>query len=61
MAWGFRDIGFDELISLIDPANHRSIAVATRLGESLRGETTLSGIPVLIYGIGRHEWEARPS
>jgi RimJ/RimL family protein N-acetyltransferase len=61
MAWGFHEFPFDELISLIDPANHRSIAVATRLGESLRGETTLLGTPVLTYGISRGEWEARQS
>lgn len=61
MGWGFRQFGFDELISLIDPRNHRSIAVATRLGESLRGETTLLGIPVLTYGISRGEWEERQS
>lgn len=30
---GFEQVGFDELISLIDPANTASIAVATRLGE----------------------------
>ena len=59
MSWGFEQVGFDELISLIDPANHRSIAVATRLGESLRSETTLLGTPVLVYGITRAEWEAR--
>jgi RimJ/RimL family protein N-acetyltransferase len=58
MSWGFRQFAFDELISLIDPENQRSIAVATRLGESLRGETTLMGIPVLMYGISRDEWEA---
>jgi RimJ/RimL family protein N-acetyltransferase len=57
MSWGFRELAFDELISLIDPENHRSIAVATRLGESRRGETTLLGTPVLIYGISRGEWE----
>jgi len=61
MAWGFREFPFDELISLIDPANHRSIAVATRLGERLRGETTLLGTPVLTYGISRGEWDARQS
>lgn len=59
MGWGFRELGFDDLISLIDPENHRSIAVATRLGESLRGETTLLGTGVLVYGISRDEWEAR--
>jgi RimJ/RimL family protein N-acetyltransferase len=60
MSWGFEQIGFDELISLIDPENHRSIAVASRLGESLRGETTLLGTTVLIYGISRGAWAARP-
>jgi len=58
MSWGFEHIGFDELISLIDPANQASIAVATRLGESLRGETDLMGNRVLVYGIGRAEWAA---
>jgi RimJ/RimL family protein N-acetyltransferase len=59
MSWGFREFGFDELISLIDPENHRSIAVATRLGESHRGEVDLSGNRVLIYGISRAEWQAK--
>ena len=58
MDWGFQQLRFDDLLSLIDPANQPSIAVATRLGESLRGETDLWGNRVLIYGIGRAEWEA---
>lgn len=56
--WGFEQIGFSDLLSLIDPDNAASIAVATRLGESLRGETDLWGNRVLIYGISRAEWEA---
>lgn len=59
MSWGFRELGIDDLISLIDPANHRSIAVATRLGETHRGETMLRGTSVLLYGISRGEWRAR--
>jgi len=59
MDWGFEQVGFGDLLSLIDPANQPSIAVATRLGESLRGETDLSGNRVLVYGISRTEWEAR--
>ncbi len=59
MGWGFEEIGFDDLISLIDPDNTASIAVATRLGETHRGETELRGHRVLVYGIGRTEWEAR--
>jgi RimJ/RimL family protein N-acetyltransferase len=58
MDWGFDAIGFDRLISLIDPANAPSIAVATRLGETLSGEVDLWGHRVLVYGIGREEWRA---
>ena len=59
MDWGFQEIEFDDLVSLIDPANAPSIAVAKRLGETLRGETDLWGHALLIYGITRGEWEAR--
>jgi RimJ/RimL family protein N-acetyltransferase len=59
MDWGFREIGFANLLSLIDPANKASIAVATRLGESLRGDIDLWGNRVLIYGISRVAWQAR--
>lgn len=58
MDWGFEQFDFSDLISLIDPDNTASIAVAKRLGESLRGETDLLGNRVLIYGISRGEWEA---
>ena len=58
MDWGFREIGFAELLSLIDPANRASIAVATRLGESLRGETDVMGNRVLVYGITQADWAA---
>lgn len=59
MDWGFEEAGFDDLLSLIDPANGPSIAVATRLGESLRGETELFGYTIQVYGISRPAWEAR--
>ena len=59
MGWGFREIGFADLLSLIDPANVASIAVATRLGESLRGETELMGHNLLVYGLSRADWQAR--
>jgi RimJ/RimL family protein N-acetyltransferase len=60
MAWGFTTIGFERLISLIDPANAPSIAVAERLGETLLGETGLLGNRVLIFGIDRATWESLP-
>jgi RimJ/RimL family protein N-acetyltransferase len=56
--WGFEHTTHDGLISLIDPANTASIAVATRLGETLRGEYDLWGHRVLVYGIARAAWEA---
>jgi RimJ/RimL family protein N-acetyltransferase len=59
MDWGFEQVRFSELISLIFPENMRSIAVAARLGESLRGDTDLWGNMVSVYGITRAEWEAR--
>lgn len=59
MDWGFREIGFDELISLIDPANRASIAVATRLGETLRDEIELWGHSVRRYAITRQAWQAQ--
>jgi RimJ/RimL family protein N-acetyltransferase len=59
MDWGFETTGFDRLISLIDPANVASIAVATHLGETPRGEVELWGNQVLIYAIDRAAWEAR--
>ncbi|HET7520305.1 MAG TPA: GNAT family N-acetyltransferase [Candidatus Limnocylindria bacterium] len=57
--WGFITHGFEELLSVIDPANARSIRVAERLGETLRGETQLFGYRVLLYGISRQDWNAR--
>jgi RimJ/RimL family protein N-acetyltransferase len=59
MDWGFTTIGFDRLISLIDPANAASIAVAERLGETFDGETDLLGHRVLVYAIDRAAWSER--
>lgn len=57
--WGFEERDFEELISLIDPANLPSIRVAGRLGEQLLRETELWGHPVLVYGMDRRSWQAR--
>jgi RimJ/RimL family protein N-acetyltransferase len=56
MDWGFEEGGFDELISLIDPANAASIGVATKLGETLQREIELRGHRVQVYGISREAW-----
>ena len=59
--WAFSERDFPELISLIDPLNTASIAVATRCGETLRGPGELRGHPLLVYAITRPEWEALPA
>lgn len=59
MNWGFEQFDFPDLLSLIDPDNTASIAVATRLGETPRGETDLWGHRLLVYGISQPEWGAR--
>ena len=58
--WAFQHVAArDEWISLIDPDNAASIRVATKLGETLRGETTFREHRVLIYGIDRVTWASR--
>lgn len=59
MRWGFEHLDVDELISLIDPENTASINVATKLGESLKGETEILGSRVRIYAISREQWARR--
>ena len=54
--WAFETQGFEELVSLIDPANAASIAVATRLGETLKGDYDLWGNRVLVYAVRRETW-----
>ena len=55
--WAFAERDFPELISLIDPLNIASIAVATRVGETLRGESILREHKLLRYAVTRDEWE----
>jgi len=53
LEYGFDVLRRDHIISLIDPGNGRSIAVAERLGETLEGETEIAGHRLLVYGIRR--------
>jgi RimJ/RimL family protein N-acetyltransferase len=57
--WGFTQRDFLALMSLIVPENAASVRVATKAGETLRGEATLHGKTVLRYVITRPEWEAQ--
>jgi RimJ/RimL family protein N-acetyltransferase len=57
MEHAFKALGQTRVISLIDPNNANSIRVAERLGERPEGEWEVFGIRVVVYGIGREEWE----
>ena len=56
--WGFRNLPADHVISIIDPRNARSIAVAERNGMRAWKETVWRDIDVRIYRIDSAEWEA---
>jgi RimJ/RimL family protein N-acetyltransferase len=49
-AWGHDELGLRHIISLIDPANTRSVRVAEKLGETVEGEFRWSGHDLLVYG-----------
>ena len=53
MDYGFDVVGADHLISLIDPANERSISVAEKLGERYERRLEHVGKPVSCYRIDR--------
>ena len=51
--YAFGTLGRDRLMSLIRPANERSIRVAEKLGERLTGKVDLLGAPCLVYELHR--------
>lgn len=55
----FAKLNQSRVVSLIAPENAASIRVAERLGEKPGGEWDVFGTRVIIYGIGREEWESR--
>ncbi len=62
ISYTFTVLDQPEVISLISPDNTRSVAVATRLGEELVGETTLphiQGRMVDVYAVTREQWRKR--
>jgi RimJ/RimL family protein N-acetyltransferase len=61
--WVHDVLGADHFISVIDPANARSIRVAEKLGEKLEGEFSYAGFDLLVYGAdlplgGSPRWRA---
>jgi RimJ/RimL family protein N-acetyltransferase len=57
--YAFKELNQARVISLIAPENVASIRVAERLGERPRGEWEVFGTRVIIYAVGREEWEPR--
>jgi RimJ/RimL family protein N-acetyltransferase len=57
--YAFSELGRQHLISIIDPENIRSIAVATRVGEKFEGKLVIIPHPdktFLQYGLKREDW-----
>jgi RimJ/RimL family protein N-acetyltransferase len=48
--WAQAELGAEHLISLIAPANERSIRVAEKLGMSEEGTTVVRGLSLVVYG-----------
>ena len=59
VGYAFTALGQSRVLSLIAPDNVASIRVAERLGEKPVGEWEILGIKVILYGVGREEWEAK--
>lgn len=55
--FAFETLGWNEIISIISPANVRSQEVAKRLGETFREPFKLQDMTLHIYGLTRAEWE----
>lgn len=58
LEWGFEHLDVDELVSLIQPSNVASIAVAGRIGERYRGLVPFRGGKTGEWVITRAEWGA---
>ena len=54
--WGFRELGLENLVSVIKPENAPSIRVAEKIGERFSRNDQIGDIPVLIYGVSREEF-----
>ena len=51
MNHAFDTLGWSHLVSLIHPDNHRSVAVAERLGERVHGVAELRGLHLTMYRV----------
>lgn len=55
--YAFETLGWPEIISIINPANTRSIAVAERLGETFKEHWSIGDLKLNIYGLTKADWE----
>lgn len=51
--YAFEELGFDRLISIIDPKNHRSLKVASRVGMHFWKEAVFHGFDVQVFVLKR--------
>jgi RimJ/RimL family protein N-acetyltransferase len=58
VAEAFTRLGWARVISLIDPANTRSVRLAERLGEQWEREAIVRGHRVAVYALPRWAWRA---
>ena len=56
LAYVFKQMGRDRVISLIRPRNTASIRVAEKLGQRLQDRMEFYGQEALVYGIRREKW-----
>jgi RimJ/RimL family protein N-acetyltransferase len=57
LAYGFKELQQERIISLIRPRNVASIRVAERLGERFEKRVEVLGREALVYGIGSTDWQ----
>lgn len=56
LAYGFDEMGRNEVISIIDPGNTASIKLAEKLGERYLRDEDVLGTSVGIYGMDKGTW-----
>jgi RimJ/RimL family protein N-acetyltransferase len=56
LRYGFKELGLERIISIIQPENVASRRVAEKAGLTLRGEARWRGHDVIWYGIDRRGW-----
>jgi RimJ/RimL family protein N-acetyltransferase len=54
----FGPLGWPRVVSLIDPANTRSVRLALRLGERFESEATIRGHRVAMYALAAYDQRA---